>query len=166
MKHVAMMLMFLLGTTAVGVAMAAPSGSPAVFVAGVKQPMGKTFPSVVQALQKNGFRVVMKIDVGKKLAFVAKKFHWKDYNLNHLTAIRSIVFCNAKYANAISNADPQMMALCPLHVTLVQQGGVTQVEFVKPAELAKGTKAARPAEELQEHVIHALEAGLKAAGHG
>ncbi len=44
-----------------------------------------------------------------------------QYNRSKLSAIRSMVFCNGWYANQVSNKDPHMLALCPLHMTLIEK---------------------------------------------
>ncbi len=133
-----------------------------VGVLSTKRPIGPVFKRVVMALQHSGFKVVNKIDISRNLSMAAKHFHWKDYNVNHLAGIRTVVFCNAGFANAISNADPDMMALCPLHVTLVQEGDWTRVEFLKPAAIARGTKAEGVAMKLQGHIEMALHRALEA----
>ncbi|MHB1951255.1 MAG: DUF302 domain-containing protein [Acidiferrobacteraceae bacterium] len=133
-----------------------------VFVLSVRRPIGPTFRSVVSGLSHSGFKVVKRINIGKKLAGAARRFHWKDYNENHLQGIRSVVFCNGKFANAIGNADPAMLAVCPLHLTLVQQGDLTRIEFVKPAAIARGTKAEGIARRLQQKIIAAIHKGLAA----
>lgn len=131
-----------------------------VFLQSVRRPIGPTFRGVVVALKHSGFKVVKRINIGQKLAGAAKHFHWKNYNESHLTGIRTVIFCNAKFANAIANADPAMLAVCPLHLTFVQQGDLTRVEFVKPAEIARGTKAEVAARQLQEKVIAAIHQGF------
>lgn len=153
------MLMGLALLAAVPAALAAESN---VMVQSVQRPIGPTFKSVVAALKHSGFKVVKKINIGKKLGMAAKHFHWTDYNRNHLGGVRTAVFCNAKFANAISNADPEMMALCPLHVTLIQQGAWTRVEFIKPAAIARGTRAEGVALKLQAKIEAAIRMGLAA----
>lgn len=133
-----------------------------VYVQSVQKPIGPVFAHVVAALKHSGFKVVNKIDIGKKLGGAARHFHWKDYNQNHLKGIRTVIFCNAKFANAIGNADPEMLAVCPLHVTLFQQGDITRIEFVKPAVIAQGTKAEGPATKLQDKIIVALKKAVAA----
>ena len=84
----------------------------------------------------------------------------KDFNLNQLEGIKSMVFCNGPLAVKISNADPAMLALCPLHLTLTQKAGRVTVLFVRPGVLALGGKAEAPAKELEDKVIKAIESGL------
>lgn len=80
-----------------------------------------------------------------------------------LEGIKSMVFCNGALAIKISNADPTMLALCPLHLTLTQKAGRVSVLFVRPGVIAQGSKAEAPVKELEEKVIKAIESGLNAA---
>lgn len=157
-----MMKRMFMGLALLAVVPSVLAAESSIAVQSVKRPIGPTFKSVVSALKHSGFKVVKKINISKNLGKAAKHFHWTDYNQNHLTGIRTVVFCNAKFANAISNADPSMMALCPLHVTLVQQGAWTRVEFVKPAVIAEGSRAEGVAVKLQEQIEAAIRKGIAA----
>ena len=75
-----------------------------------------------------------------------------------------MVFCNGWYANQVSNADPDMLALCPLHITLVEQGGSTRILFVKPSAVAQGSEAEALAGELEQAVADAIAAALQQLG--
>lgn len=126
----------------------------------VRQPIDKTFRNVLFSLDNAGFRVVKKINVSKKLAKAAKEQHWKDYNKNHLAGIYTAIVCSGKGSNALSNEAPTMVAIFPVHVTLVQQGEWTHVEFVKPAVIARGTAAEKFALKLQKRLTDAIHDGL------
>ena len=140
---------------------AAFSDSSAVYEKSVSQEMETTYQHVYKALEDNGFYVIFEPNIGKNLAGFSEKWG-KDYNQNKLDSIRSMVFCSAWYANQISNADPSMLALCPLHVTLTSKAGRTTVLFVKPGTVAKGSKAEKIAKQLEKDVIQSLESGLNA----
>ena len=60
----------------------------------------------------------------------------------------------------ISNADPTMLALCPLHLTLTQKAKRVTVLFVRPGVIAQSSKAEASAKELEDKVIKAIESGL------
>ncbi|MGD8407908.1 MAG: DUF302 domain-containing protein, partial [Thiohalophilus sp.] len=79
------------------------------------------------------------------------------YNRNKLEEIRSMVFCNAWYANQISNADPELLALCPLHLTLIHKKGMTTILFVRPSQVAADSPAKKVATELENDVINTIE---------
>lgn len=135
--------------------------APGVYEKSVQAPLDAVYDRVSKSLDDSGFYVVFEPDIGKNLAGMAEKWG-KDYNQNKLEGIKSMVFCSGWYANAVSNADPTLLALCPLHVTLTHKAGQTTVLFVRPAYVAKGSKAEKIAQELEQEVIKALEGGLNA----
>lgn len=134
--------------------------SPSVYEKSFDQTMDTAYPRVYKALEGDGFKVVYEIDMQENLSKFAAKNAVKDFNLNQLEANKSMVFCNGPLAVKISNTDPAMLALCPLHLTLTQKAGRVTVLFVRPGVIAKGSKAEAPAKELEEKVIKAIESGL------
>ena len=134
--------------------------SPAVYEKSVEQNLETAYKGVFKALESNGFKVVYEIDMLENLTKFAAKNAVKDFNLNQLEGIKSMVFCNGPLAVKISNADPTMLALCPLHLTLTQKAGRVSVLFARPGFVAQGSKAEAPAKELEEKVIKAIESGL------
>ena len=134
--------------------------APAVYEKTFDQNMDSAYKRVYKALESNGFKVVYEIDMLENLTNFAKKNAVKDFNVNQLEGIKSMVFCNGPLAVKISNADPAMLALCPLHLTLTQKEGKVSVLFVRPGVMAQGSKAEAPAKELEEKVIKAIESGL------
>ena len=137
--------------------------SPAVYEKSVDQNLDTAYKRVNKALEGNGFKVVYEIDMFENLTKFAAKNAVKDFNLNQLEGIKSMVFCNDPLAVKISNADPTMLAMCPLHLTLTQKAGRVSVLFVRPSVIAQGSKAEAPAKVLEEKVIKAIESGLNAA---
>ena len=134
--------------------------SPSVYEKSFDQNMDTAYKRVYKALGDHGFKVVYEIDMLENLTKFAQKNAVKDFNLNKLEGIKSMVFCNGPLAVKISNADPAMLALCPLHLTLTQKAGRVSVLFVRPGVIAQGSKAEAPAKELEEKVIKAIESGL------
>lgn len=137
------------------------AASPAVYEKSVNQALDVTYNNVSKALEDNGFHVVFEVDIAENLSKNASKFG-ANYNKNKLTGIKSLIFCNGKFANQISNLDPGMLALCPLHATLAHKDGVTTVLFVRPGVVAQGSPAAKAAQDLENATIKALEAGINA----
>ena len=125
----------------------------------VKAEFAATYKKVFSALENNGYFVVFEPNIGKNLSHFEQRWG-KNYNKNELEAIRSMVFCNAWYANEVSNLDPDMMALCPLHITLTHKKGITAILFVRPSQVAAHSQAKDIAEELEQDVIRAIEQGL------
>ncbi|MDH5649379.1 MAG: DUF302 domain-containing protein [Gammaproteobacteria bacterium] len=131
----------------------------AVYKNSVNQDYDVVYKEVLASLEKHRFFVVLEPDVGENLKGFAERWG-EDYNQNKLERIRSMVFCNAWYANSVSNADPDMLALCPLHISLIHKKGVTTVLFVRPDYVARRSKAREIAKELTQAVIAAIEEGL------
>lgn len=129
-----------------------------VYQAEVKADFDVTYKNVYTALENNRFFVVFEVDIGANLANFGSK--WKDYNLNKLDRIKSMVFCNGWYANQVANADPDMLGLCPLHITMTHKDGITKVLFVRPDVVAKDTKAESVTKDLTQDVIKAITEGL------
>lgn len=134
--------------------------SPAVYEKSFDQNLDTAYTRVYTALEGNGFKVVYEIDMQENLTKFAQKNAVKDFNLNQLEGIKNMLFCNAPLAVKISNADPAMLALCPLHLTLTQKAGRVTVLSVRPGVIAQGSKAEASAKELEEKVIKTIESGL------
>jgi len=115
-----------------------------------------SYDVVYKALENNMFFVVFEPDIQGNLSHFAERWG-DDYNRNGLEGIRSMIFCNGWYANAVSNADPDMLALCPLHITLVQKNGVTRILFTRPTVIARDSKALPVAREIEQGVSKALD---------
>jgi len=131
-----------------------------MYVAEVNADFEMTYKKVYTSLEDNRFFVVLEPDIGANLSRFGKNWG-DDYNQNKIERIKSMVFCNGWYANLVSNADPDMLGLCPLHVTMTHKAGVTKVLFVRPDFVAKGTKAEKVARELTQGVIEAIDKALK-----
>ena len=126
----------------------------------VNQPMSKVYPAVHKALEDARFFVVFEPNIGKNLKRYTKKWG-DDYNQNKLAHIRSMVFCNVWYANAVSNADPDMLGLCPLRISLYEKQGKTVVLFARPTVIAAQSKARVVLQSVEDEVVAAIQAGAK-----
>ncbi len=158
MKRLIATLLMLWGTL-VG---ATPAG---IYKAEVEAPMAATYQAVYAALEAARFWVVFEADIGQSLSRSAERWG-EDYNRNRLDAIRSMVVCNSWYANQVSNADPDLLALCPLRVNLVHKDGITRVLFARPSAAAAGSPGIGVIEEVESVVIKAIESGVAKAGQG
>jgi len=119
-----------------------------------------SYKIVYKNLEDNKFFVVFEPDIQGNISGFAERWG-EDYNRNKLEGIRAMVFCNGWYANAVSNADPDMLALCPLHITLIQKDGATRVLFVRPTAVAVGSKAMAVARDIEQDVAKALDEAVK-----
>lgn len=156
MKLFRLMLLLAAGLLVTGQVMA---DSPMIYEKDVKGDMDATYKQVFTGLENNGYYVIFEPNIGKNLASFKERWG-KEYNKNKLEAIRSMVFCNAWYANQMSNADPQMLALCPLHISLVYKDGITRILFIRPSLVATGSPADKVALELEQDVIRTIESSI------
>lgn len=136
------------------------AATPSVYTASTKGNFDKVYKHVYNALENNRLFVVFEPDIGANLSRFAKRWG-ENYNRNKLDRIKAMVFCNAWYANEVSNKAAHMTAMCPLHITLTHKAGITSVHFVRPDFVARGTKAESVAKELTEMVIKAINEGIQ-----
>lgn len=125
----------------------------------VKSEMITVYKQLFTALENNGYFVIFEPNIGKNLEHFATRWG-DDYNKNKLKSIRSMIFCSGWYANQISNLDPRLLALCPLHITLYQKDEMTHILFVRPAKIASGSPAEKVVRELEEDVIRTITGAL------
>ncbi len=131
-----------------------------VFEFSVDRPISEVYDRVYKSLEDARFYVVFEPNIGKNLSNFAER--WGDqYNRSRLSAIRSMVFCNAWYANQVSNRDTSMLALCPLHMTLIEKDGRTTALFARPTVLAANSPARDILAELENEVITAIKQGMQ-----
>ena len=125
----------------------------------LQQDLETAYVSIHKSLEENKLFVVFEPNIGKNLAAFAERWG-EDYNRNNLQGIRSMVFCSGWYANQVSNADPQLLALCPLHITLYRHNDMTHVVFVSPTHVGKGSDATVLLQQLEASVSAAVESGI------
>jgi hypothetical protein len=128
----------------------------------LNQDIETVYGYVYRSLEENRFFVIFEPNIGKNLAGFSGRWG-EDYNRSKLTGIRSMVFCNPWYTNQVSNLDPEMLALCPLHISLYEKDNSTHIVFVRISHVGEGSAAEPLLTELEDAVSAAVEAGLKAA---
>jgi hypothetical protein len=121
--------------------------------------MTEVYDRVYKSLEDARFYVVFEPNIGNNLSRFAER--WGDqYNRNKLSAIRSMVFCNVWYTNQVSNLDPDMLSLCPLHMTLIEKDGRTTALFARPTVIAADSPARAILADLESEVITAIKKGM------
>jgi len=145
--------------TLLALALPVCAASPAIFERSARLPADAAYTELYDALEQNGFYVVFEPDMGKTLAGMADKLG-ADYNRNQLTTMRSLVFCNPRATNAVANADPALLALCPLHLTLTHKDGISTVYFVRPSAVAAGSPGEAQAKKLEADIVKVIEGVL------
>ena len=128
----------------------------------LKQDLEIVYNSIYRSLEKNRFFVVFEPNIGRNLAGFSARWG-EDYNRSKLTGIRSMVFCNPWYVNQVSNLDPNMLALCPLHLSLYEKDNTTHIVFVRLSYVGEGSPAKPLLMELEQAVSTAIEAGISSA---
>ena len=125
-----------------------------------KLPADTAYQNLYAALEDKGYFVIFEPNMGRTLAGMADRLG-KDYNRNGLTTMRSLVFCNPTLTNRIANADPALLALCPLHMTLTHKDGVSTVYFARPGVLAAGSPGASQAQTLEADIDQIIRGALR-----
>ena len=147
-------LLLLLATTV--------SASDGIYKKTTLAPTDKVYTEVYKALENERFWVVFEANIGENIKRFADKWG-EEYNRSGLTAMRSMVVCNGWWANAVSNADPEMVALCPLRVNIIAKDGVTSVLFARPGVFSGSSTAKDIIAEIETKIIGAIDSGVAAA---
>ena len=138
---------------------------PGVMQWDVEQDSNRIYREIYRALEDHQFFVIFEANIGRNLRGYAAR--WGDnYNRNGLNEIRSMVFCNIAYTNQLSNLDPGMLSLCPLHITIVQKDHTTSILFNRPTHTGQGSAAMPLLKEIETQVSEAIESGINAATGG
>lgn len=144
------------------ISMAVTAGSAPVFQHSVKKTIDQVYTPLYKALEDEGFYVVFEANIGRNMARFSEKWG-ENYNRNQLDGIRSMVFCNVWYANAVSNVDLGMLALCPLRLSLVEKSGTTRVLFARPTVMAADSPALKILDQIEHEVIAIIRNTLSEA---
>jgi len=138
----------------------AESSENVVYRQQVDKPLAEIYDRLYKSLEDARFYVVFEPDIGASLARFSEKWG-DDYNQSKLTAIRSMVFCNAWYANRVSNQDPDMLGFCPLHLTLIERDAKTVVLFNRPGVMAQNSPAKELLTQIETEVIAAIQKAMQ-----
>jgi len=132
----------------------------AIYKVSVKEDFRSALHSIKKTLEDQNLYIISKADISGTLAGIKGKLG-KDYNKRGYEVAKSIIFCNPFYANDVMNADPDMMALCPLKIMLMSKNGKTTALFVLPSKLAGKS----PAKKILREVENRVKKALKKAGY-
>jgi len=132
----------------------------AVYQVSIKKPIDDVYLDIQASMNDSPFFIIKELNIGENLKGMAERWG-DDYNQSKLTGFRSMVFCSGWYANQVSNKDPTMLGLCPLHITLIERQGQTTVLFNRPTFIAQGSPALQVISEIENKVIGLIEQALK-----
>lgn len=132
-----------------------------VYVKTFNNPINEVEENLLIQFEVDKLVVVWKLDILEefKKKGLDKKFG-KNFNTAGLTGVRTLVACNGKFGNGIINADSNMMAYCPVRITLTEKDGKTSVLFVRPSSAPKDSKAYNTLVKLEQKVIAAIEESM------
>ena len=131
-----------------------------IFKQSIDADYGVIYTRLYKALEDKHFYVVNEINIGKNLSGFADKWG-NDYNRNQLSNIQVMIICNGWYANQVSNLDTDMLALCPMSVTLISKDKQVTALFARPSTFAANSKALPVLQEAEQAVIDAIESAMK-----
>lgn len=134
-----------------------------IFKKEISAPLDTTYQALYQKLEKAKFWVVFEVNMGKQFARFSKSWG-EEYNQSQLTGIKSMVICNGWFANKISNLDPELLALCPLRVSVIEKDGVSKVLFARPTIQAEGSPGLSVVQTIENKVIDAIEQAADQVG--
>jgi uncharacterized protein (DUF302 family) len=137
----------------------APGADSRVYIAETSAGMDETYKAVYRALEEARFWVVFEADMGAQMARFSAEWG-DDYNRNGLEAVRTMVACNAWWTNRVANADPDMLAFCPLRVALTHKAGTTRVMFERPTLMAAHSPALPVMEEIEAELKAAVDTAV------
>jgi len=130
----------------------------AVYTKTYNAPMAKVYPKIMASFENAHLIVVSEIDILAKFkAAGLPETFGTNFNTNKLTGIKAIIACNGWFGNEVANADPKMMAFCPVRVTLIEEDGKTTVTYVRATVANKESKAYPTLKKLEAKVIQAIE---------
>jgi hypothetical protein len=128
----------------------------------VQQDFNRTYREIYRALEDHKFFVIFEANIEHNLRDQASRWGG-DFNRNGLDEIRSMMFCNTWFTNQVSNQDPAMLSVCPLHITMYQKGPTTTVLFTRPTYVGNGSPAMPLLKQIEAEVSTAIESGIDAA---
>ncbi len=134
----------------------AGEGQDAIYSISAERPGEEVYQSVYKALEESRFYVIFEANIGKNLARNAERWG-EEYNKNKFDYVKSMVTCNPYYTNQVMNLAPEMMALCPISLTVMSKEGRTTVLFRRLTPLAKGSAAEDLLWEIENTIIAAIE---------
>jgi uncharacterized protein (DUF302 family) len=125
-------------------------------------PVDKVLKNMLAQFEKEMLVVVWQLDILEEFRKkgLDKKFG-AEFNKAGLSEVRTLVACNGKFGNDIINADSDMMAYCPVRITLTEKDGVTTVLYVRPSSAPKDSKAYQSLVKLEKKVTNAIETSME-----
>ncbi|MGE0738992.1 DUF302 domain-containing protein [Sulfurimonas sp.] len=133
-----------------------------VFKASYKAPIDKVMQNIRDKFKADMLIIVWELDILEefKTRGLVQKLG-AEYNKAGVTAVKTFVACNGMIGNSIINADADMMAYCPVRITLTEKDGVTSVLYVRPTSAPRDSKAYPALVKLENKVVAAIQGSME-----
>lgn len=133
-----------------------------VYKVSYNAPVDKVLENILAKFKQEMLVVVWQLDILEefKKKGLDKKFG-ENFNTAGLSEVRTLVACNGKFGNDIINQDSDMMAYCPIRITLTEKDGVTTVLYVRPSSAPRDSKAYKSLVKLEKKVTKAIEDSME-----
>ncbi len=133
-----------------------------VYKVSYNAPVDKVLENILAKFKQEMLVVVWQLDILEefKKKGLDKKFG-ENFNTAGLSEVRTLVACNGKFGNDIINQDSDMMAYCPIRITLTEKDGVTTVLYVRPSSAPRDSKAYNTLVKLEKKVTKAIEESME-----
>lgn len=143
----------------VAVAMAFSSSALAgdLYVENIHAPLRRVVPELDRALTAHHFKVVMHLDVLKRIEAKEKVLHIPDLNQGKFTDVQAFVFCNPMFFSQLLNSHWKSAAVCPLDLTVFAKNGTTTIVYPERIAYTQKTPADTIAKRIDSVVIAALK---------
>ncbi len=128
-----------------------------IYVETIPASMPVAQKEVRAALTHHHFKVVMNIDILRKIKAKQKILHIPDFNKAGYSDVRAMVFCNPVLFSGLLNGDPETASVCPLNLTMYSKGKVTTVAYAERSAYTHGTGAQAVGEKIDHMVIGSLK---------
>ncbi|MBU2764304.1 DUF302 domain-containing protein [Acidithiobacillus caldus] len=138
------------------------AGATDEYVETIAAPISQVAPELARALSTHHFKVVMHLDILKRIEAKEKVLHIPDLNKDRFTDVQAFVFCNPMFFSQLLNSDWKYAALCPLNLTVYGKGASTVIVYPERIAYAQKTPANRTAQRIDSAVIAALKSIPKA----
>ncbi len=133
-----------------------------VYKVSYNAPVDKVLENILAKFKQEMLVVVWQLDILEefKKKGLDKKFG-ENFNTAGLSEVRTLVACNGKFGNDIINQDSDMMAYCPIRITLTEKDGVTTVLYVRPSSAPRDSAAYKTLVKLEKKVTKAIEESME-----
>lgn len=133
-----------------------------VYKVSYNAPVDKVLENMLAKFKQEMLVVVWQLDILEefKKKGLDKKFG-ENFNTAGLSEVRTLVACNGKFGNDIINQDSDMMAYCPIRITLTEKDGVTTVLYVRPSSAPRDSAAYKTLVKLEKKVTKAIEESME-----